>query len=320
MKFNKVFIMSNVGATGGTELLHQLAYKLNNYGQPAYMVYSKPVKGTSVEKAFFDKYQVKEAKIVEESPDNLLIMPENILKYLPKYRNIQKAVWWLSVDNYSGARKAKCSAFRYILRTLLDYGISLYDKKWEHYVQSEYARLYVVNDRHVPESKVHELSDYLNSEFIENNKEISFEGRVNNILYNPKKGIETTTKIKQLLPGYNWIPIKGMTPAQICELMQQSKLYIDFGNHPGKDRMPREAAICGCCIITGKRGAAANNIDVKIPAKYKISDNDFESIAKRINEVMNNYESLARDFDAYRDKIRKEESVFDEQVRKLFID
>jgi hypothetical protein len=320
MKYDKVFIMSNVGATGGTELLHQLAYKLNKMGQPAYMVYSKPVKGSSVEKRFFIKYEVKVAESVEDNPRNLLVMPENILKYLPSYKHIQKAAWWLSVDNYSGARKGKCSLFRYLLRTALDKYLSLYDKQWEHYVQSEYARLYVVNERHITQTSVYNLSDYLNSEFIEKNKNIEFSNRLDNILYNPKKGIEVTRQIIQMLPQYNWVPIQGMTPDQICNLMRSSKLYIDFGNHPGKDRMPREAAICGCCIITGKRGAAANDVDIKIPSQYKISDSDISLIADRIKYVLKNYEDLTSDFDSYRDKIRHEEAVFDAEIKRIFID
>ena len=320
MKYNKVFIMSNVGATGGTELLHQLAYKLNKLGQPTYMVYSKPVKGTSVEERFFDKYEVKVADKVEDLEDNLLIMPENILKYLPSYKHIQKAAWWLSVDNYSGARKGKCSLFRYVLRTLLDKYISFYDKKWIHYVQSEYARLYVVEERGIPQSRVFSLSDYLNSEFIEHNRNISFVGRKDNILYNPKKGFEVTKQLMGMLPQYNWIPIQNMTPAQICQLMRESKLYIDFGNHPGKDRMPREAAICGCCILTGKRGAAANNIDIKIPSKYKFEDSDCEAISAKIIEMLNSYEDIASDFDSYREKIRNEESLFDSEIKRIFVD
>lgn len=320
MKYNKIFIMSNVGATGGTELLHQLAYKLNKLGQPTYMVYSKPVKGTSVEKRFFVKYQVRQADNIEDVSGNLLIMPENILKYLPSYKHIQKAAWWLSVDNFSGARKGKCSPFRYVLRTLLDKYISFYDKKWIHFVQSEYARSYIVEERKIPQDRVYNLSDYLNSEFLESNRYIDFAGRKNNILYNPKKGIEVTKELMKILPQYNWIPIQGMTPTQICDLMRESKLYIDFGNHPGKDRMPREAAICGCCIITGKRGSAANDVDIKIPSQYKIDDTDFNKIAGKIKEVLITYEEITSDFDSYRERIRKEESVFNAEIKKFFID
>lgn len=320
MKYNKVFIMSNTGATGGTELLHQLGYKLNKLGLPTYMVYSKPVDGTSVEERFFKKYEVRKADKVEDIEDNLLIMPENILKYLPSYKHVQKAAWWLSVDNYSGARKGKCSLFRYVLRTLLDKYISLFDKKWVHYVQSEYARLYVTEERGIPQTQVHFLSDYLNSEFIDSNRDITFTGRKDNILYNPKKGIEVTKRIMSLLPQYNWIAIQNMTPSQICQLMRESKLYIDFGNHPGKDRMPREAAICGCCILTGKKGAAANDIDIMIPSKYKFNDADYNAISSKIKEMFNTYEDIVSDFDSYREKIRNEETVFDAEIKNIFID
>ena len=310
--------MSNVGATGGTELLHQLAYKLNKLGQPAYMVYSKPVAGTTVEKAFFKKYEVKVADKIEEAPENLLIMPENIIKYLPLYKNIQKAVWWLSVDNYSGARKGKTNCFRYALRVLLDSYIKIFDKKWIHFVQSEYARLYVTIDRGISDSIVFPLSDYLNSAFIESNKDITFKGRKDNILFNPKKGFDVTRELMKRLPYFNWIPIQGMTPAQICDLMRESKLYIDFGNHPGKDRLPREAAICGCCIITGKRGAAANNTDIMIPEKYKFDDHRYDLIAEGIKSILSSYEEIASDFNSYREKIINEEAVFNEEIKNFF--
>ena len=40
-----------------------------------------------------------------------------------------------------------------------------------------------------------------------------------------------------------WVPLIGMTTEEMRSCMSKSKVYIDFGNHPGKDRIPREAAI-----------------------------------------------------------------------------
>ena len=73
-------------------------------------------------------------------------------------------------------------------------------------------------------------------------------------------------------PNLHWKAIENMSTEEVAELLNRSKVYIDFGNHPGKDRFPREAAISGCCIITGQRGAAANDIDVMIPRSYKFPD------------------------------------------------
>ena len=31
---------------------------------------------------------------------------------------------------------------------------------------------------------------------------------------------------------------------------------VDLGHHPGKDRLPREAALAGCVTVVGRAGAA----------------------------------------------------------------
>lgn len=54
----------------------------------------------------------------------------------------------------------------------------------------------------------------------------------------------------------------------LCHRRRNPALVLDlealrgFRQPPGKDRMPREAAMPGCCVITGKRGAAANPFDI----------------------------------------------------------
>lgn len=318
--YNIIYIICPPGkATGGTELLHQLQFQLNQMGQKAFMIYDGQYEGSGVQKAFNDKYQVKRVDTIEDSSENLIVVPENKIKWLLRYKNIQKAIWWLSVDNYNGANKIHKSYAATIYRFFLDQYYRLFDKKYQHYVQSEYARLYVTEDRHVPANQVHHLSDYLNSAFIEDAKKETSTIRKNNILYNPVKGFETTSKLMEMLPQYNWIAIRNMTPAQICDLMKESKLYIDFGNHPGKDRMPREAAICGCCVITGRRGAAANDIDVLIPSKYKFQDTDFDAISSQMDHVMKNFDTCTVDFISYRDRISNEEDSFKEEIKSCFL-
>ena len=106
----------------------------------------------------------------------------------------------------------------------------------------------------------------------------------------------------------------------MLHLMQISKVYIDFGNHPGKDRIPREAAICGCCIITGKRGSANNKIDIAIKDKYKFEDrlSSIDQIHSLICDCMDNFDICQSDFKNYREIILKEEAIFKENVLKIF--
>ena len=47
---------------------------------------------------------------------------------------------------------------------------------------------------------------------------------------------------------------------------------MDFGFHPGQDRLPREAAILKNCIITNKEGSAAIFQDVPIADEFKFNE------------------------------------------------
>lgn len=140
------------------------------------------------------------------------------------------------------------------------------------------------------------------------------------VLYNPKKGYEFTKKLIAFSPNINWVPLTGMTRSELIDIVKRAKVYIDFGYHPGKDRLPRECAMNGCCIITGYKGSAAFYEDVMIPCDYKFKDSrkSIPSIIKRINWTLSNYDTAINDFEEYRKTIRNEESEFHREVSRLF--
>jgi hypothetical protein len=104
-------------------------------------------------------------------------------------------------------------------------------------------------------------------------------------------------------------------------IMQSSKAYVDFGEHPGKDRIPREAAANGCCVITNQKGAAANDKDVPIPEKYKFEDPsvDADKVSALLHSICDDFKTHQDDFASYRDMIHSEKQKFDEDVRS-FVD
>ena len=112
-----------------------------------------------------------------------------------------------------------------------------------------------------------------------------------------------------------------MTTEEVHRLLKESKVYVDFGNHPGKDRFPREAAISMCCIITGKRGSAKYYQDIPISDAYKFEDKDenVAAIAGQIRKCLNEYKKMACDFQVYRDFIYSEPMLFENDVKELFI-
>lgn len=317
---NKVFIVSPADvATGGTELLQQLCAQINKIGKTAYMYYTEPYENSKVE-ARFGIYHNPIAAKIEDTQYNVVVVPETRIDLLRKIRRARIYIWWLSVDNYYGAGRNKIDLVHkvyYDIKDLLNRKLFF---QCSHLVQSIYAEEFLTREKQIPKSQIWYLSDYLNHAFLDNARKNVVE-RENYILYNPKKGIEKTKLLMERWKNsYTWIPLQGFTPIEMQKIMKKSKVYIDFGNHPGKDRIPREAAICGCCIITGKDGAAANAYDVPIKDMYKFDDveNSVQAIAALIDSCMNEYTVRTLDFEEYRAMIFKEESRFEMDVRSIF--
>ena len=65
-----------------------------------------------------------------------------------------------------------------------------------------------------------------------------------------------------------------MSRAEVRKALCTVKVYADFGSHPGRDRMPREAALCGACVLTNRRGSANFAEDVPLPTLYKLDQDD----------------------------------------------
>lgn len=294
--------------TGGTLLLHQLADWLQTHGFTVKIHYIPNIENPIHPE--FEKYNLSYCSKIEDSSNNLLIVPEVFPFELIKYKKIQTALWWLSVDNYFRSFN-NASKKRQFFNKIMGY-YSLYNKAQHHFCQSQYAIDFLASKglRGIL------LSDYLHDEFI--SKEITLPSKSNVILYNPKKGQEFTTKLIQAAPDLEWKPIINMTPSEVFNTLLASKVYIDFGFHPGKDRFPREAAICGCCIITGKRGAAANEIDIPIPLDYKFEEDNIFLIIEKIRFIMENHETCIQQQNAYRDKILVEKANFNQQALNIF--
>lgn len=303
--------------TGGPTLAHQLCYKLNSKGYNAKMYYYYMRKGTDPVHERYKVYNNEYVTRIPDSTDAIVIAPEtntNMLKHLKKSK---KVIWWMSVDNYT--EKFLKSRRNRILNLMGLLKLNIKRSDIIHFVQSEYARLFLLK-QNISKNNIYYLSDYIDDIYINNvsiEKDISKEDFV---FYNPKKGYEFTKKIIDKAPHINWIPLENLTPEEMINLLMRGKVYIDFGNHPGKDRIPREAALCGCCIITGRKGSANNNYDVRIPDKYKIEDTEenIPIIIEKITDIINNYEYNRSYFNEYIDIIKNEEIRFDQDIDNIF--
>jgi len=282
--------------TGGPEALHQLCDAINLQGGKARMVYidysteqivraSKPL--------VYKIYYTESTTVVRDEEKNIAVVPEIWPHLLRDYRKIQKSMWWLSV-NY--------------LRNE-----DIFSKKgFVHLYQSYYAGKFLEAKG---EKTASALYDYVN---VFPRKNLN---KKNWVCYNPKKGFTVTNRILEACHEgpFTFVPLEGFSKKELMDTLSESKVYIDFGDHPGKDRIPREAALAGNIIISSKSGSAYYHEDLPIPEQYKFESDNVKGAAQAIANGMTNYKSLIPDFDEYKQTIISQKNEFFQQTKSLFL-
>ncbi len=313
-------------ATGGPEALHQLAHHLNKLGCNAFMYYEPNKSKVIPVHPFYEKYNVPFVREIENKKDNILILPETSLDPLfdKKFSEITKVIWWLSVTNYylrinPKIRRTK-RKIAFWLRKLYNPVkfatlITIKDLKVFNIAHSHFSLMHLLENNITP---IGQISDYMNHTYF-NMVDINIT-KENIIIYNPKKNGVFLNKIIELTPQFNWVPLIDLTPTQVAYWMNKAKLYVDFGYHPGKERMPREACIMNCCLIIGKDGSAKYAEDMPILEKYRFEKKDCElnKIVYEINNCLNNYEIEFINFNAYRNVLLNEEVTFINDIENVF--
>ena len=250
--------------TGGPEALHQLAAALSSGTQDAVLWDPYSVDGLAEVTNYYPQYLVEWTDSPPVQGD-ILVVPEVMGDLIPRfYGHCQCIFWWLSVDNFFIANKLP-----------LDVLLRLFPKVI-HTAQSHYAQDFL-RQQGVQAAM---LTDYLNVEFVSEYKKKSSSGETEakkfDVAINPAKGFDRASKVIAACSDLNFILLENMSREKVTSTLSSSKIYLDLGTHPGTDRIPREAALLGCVIVTNKRGSAGNQIDVAINEHiFKHSDEEF---------------------------------------------
>ncbi len=335
MKYSKIYVVCPYGlVTGGPDALHQLVFYLNKNSIFSNIVYSdindrnKPI--PEPYKLYLSDYCI--LSDVKDEKGSAIIVPETLTHLLKQYKNLDKYIWWLSVQNDTNASffKKIVKVFKkmfdlnsykklYKLNTLKNFVLHKpynFDDNDEiiHLCASYYAYNHVENNN----KKGHLLIEPISKKFLENINDST--ERKNYILYNPKKNYKFTKKIIKKNKELQFIPLTGFSQNELIELYSHSKLYIDFGNFPGAERIPKEAVLNGTAIITGKNGASAFYDDVPIPDEYKFDSitKNVDEISKKINYVLENFFDIKKDFNKYRETVLSLEDKFEKKLIEYF--
>jgi hypothetical protein len=314
-----VLVTGGGGSTGGAELMHQLSDVLVRAGLPARLLYY-PFHRAHEPHPAVAAYKTHAIRAAEVPADALMVFTEVSTYRIAAFPGRRVLLWWLSVDNYFGSRKIKYwLGNRLAPWTYLDMNRPRQRDRIDlHLYQSEYARLFL---EAIGAPRTAYLGDYINQAFVDAGAGVDLAKKQDILLYNPAKGLKVTRRLLAHLPPGVAVPIAGMPRAQVIDLLARAKVYIDFGHHPGQDRIPREAATLGCCVITNRQGSAGNDRDIPIPDAYKIAETapDFTLQATAlIGDIFADFASHHGHFAAYRQMILAQKARFETEAVEIF--
>ena len=319
-RFQRIYVVSPGNlVTGGPEALHQLVDALRQQGHRAFISYYGD--GPALIPDPYRQYTIVSRR-PRDAAGNLIVVPEVLTHLIRSFRQSSCAVWWLSVDNFFG-RSESDEEFETAKAAHDDQsarGNPTDKASWQqlrnvlNFSQSAYAADFLARRsiETVP------LGDYIHPDFFAVVPDVD---RNNVIAFNPKKGVRTIERLMLKFPSFEWQPLVGMTRQEIIAALRRAKTYVDFGYHPGRDRIPREAALLGACVIVGRRGSAAFQEDVPLPAMYRLDEEDPEfegKFASLAVSIMNDFADHRRNFGPFIDLIRLQKRDFLRQVQDIF--
>ena len=340
--------------TGGPKCLHQLAYELKNVLKKKVYMYYFPMFSEKYENPVhenYNSYQIPFTNKIDDNEDNLLIVPEmnKTIEISKKYKNIKKVLWWLSVDfflltkfndNFSKYLRSlikipynficffnKVTQYRFGNLSLPKYLKLIYFKnpfynvlKLKDFQINLVHSFYQMDILRSKNLKGFLLSDFIEDDFFQEAEKINIEKKENVICYNPNKSSVFMKKIIESNQEFKFVPLTNLKKKDVIEKLSESKIYIDFGFHPGKDHMPREAAILKNCILTNKEGSAFYFEDVPINDEFKFDEKkkNLDSINKIIIKIFKDYKTEINKFESYRKKLKDQKKTFKNEVNEIF--
>lgn len=332
MSKNIIFFAPATNVSGGSESIQQYARALMRTGHSVGIKY---LFGKNITPKKFEKYAIPVIDKIEDSENTIIIVPEVYTFLVSELKNAIKIIWWLSVDNYLSQvpeTHIKHTLLKYKIPTVLKPIVQIYfklnrktknmfsiykfqeDQKIKHLYNAEYVKMFLKKNG-VKESECMFLTPPISEEYFKYKKKSV--KKENIIAYNPAKGIKylhpiiKSERIKN--KNFEFVPIVNMSSDEVARLLERSKLYVDLGDFPGPDRIPRQAVLCGCNILTSNVGAAENSIDLPILSKYKVDRDNKAGIINQVIDMMNNYDRDYKDFNCFRTLITSQKNDFEKR-------
>lgn len=318
-RYRRVVIFCPTAITGGPEAIHQLSLSLNAIGVQAYILHigqanpirisdRKLVSLAPPSPALIEAYGAYGPQFSPEitlDEDTLLILPEGLSAHHRRFAGCAVAIWWLSVDNFHRAY-AKADAEGELSAILAR-------RELIHLHQSAYARDWL---RGLGAERLYDLGDYTSPAFTAGPARTPSPSPTAS--YNAAKGSDLAQGFFGANPQLEGLPLRGFSKVELRAILRERLLYVDFGHFPGKDRMPREAAVSGGVVFVHRKGSAESYEDFPLPDFFKFSREDVDSgvLAEKLAAVRADPQGFWAQQDSFRSVVLWEKACFHDQVMR----
>ncbi len=263
--------------------------------------YRIDVRSNSVEE--YQHYRVKPFRGWSAGEPVRFVLAEVYAHMIPFFEGTEVLLWWLSVDNALAA--LSCLNLNRVRSPRIRHG-----------AQSQYA-VNFLNGLGIPSQM---LTDYT---VVAPSQAAPVQQRQRMVAINAGGKVVTDlgaleTCILALAPDLDIRYIRNMSRQEVYATFEHSRLFVDMGCFPGKDRMCREALMLGTNILISNTGAGAQYQDYALADDYKLSPYDVQGIAARIVDMVEQPGLHAPHMDAAREQVRNERETFKREVAAFF--
>lgn len=287
-----IYILTTYFRSGGPENAHLTCSLINSMSIDKFLAYIVYIDKPNLNNIYpeIDNVNICHLDGIIDQPSNVIIICEifcaSRLRSELQILHCQIVVWWLSFINAS-----------------INYTLSNVNHSHVMHAFHSYYEYAMVLPHLSKNQKYFFLTDYLADEYLNVESTAFIDQKENIVCFNGHR--DYLCKIICEENDIQYISIKNMNRTQVNQTLQKCKIYVDLGTHPGKDHLPREAAMYGCIVITNKSGSAAYFEDVPIEEKITFP----AELPPLIQKMMNDYERYYTKQEHYRKIIKNEKQV-----------
>jgi len=339
MSMPSVYIATPAKAyTGGPTALFQLCNALRrSFNVDSYIAFYNMKSGEDPVHKNYRKFQCPWIPIdkVNDNRDNTLIVPETATYLLPKFRKVKKVIYWLAVDNYilANCLNKKNLGFQFIWFYLKNYPSDIFTTifRYRHYfrfylnsfyasyvddiikrgtvyipkadlhiAQSNYAMNFLEKYANINYDNIVLVREPIEEEFLTIGKKIDLKRKRNIVVWNSRKAYPIAPKLVELLKKkFVVVRLDNVGRNNMINILSVSKIFIDIGFHPGRDRPLREAIALGNLVLINDHGGYHFREDSLVPTKFKLQCSLDYLCKINLKEIYENIVLWINDFDQY---------------------